>query len=348
MRTARVGSLRLVGYLAFCAVIALACYLRPSTDDFDRFVYEALVRSAGEPIGHIYAEVKHESPRAEASSVMDSPDHLAQLEPLYGIRPLYVRIVSIFSKGLSPQKAINAVSAGSLFLIALISYFYTRSFLYAGILSITPAIITLGRMGTPDALSTLMVGGGCLALLKNKTFPALVLLMMSIWVRTDNVLVVLALLGWLALDGKLPKSYAAALAALALASVQYINYFSGNYGWKVLLHYSLVGGRYPAKITTGITLSQYAHAFASNAESLLPQLAPFLLLGVAAWKLRSPDRRILAPVALAAIARYLLFPSAEARYFAWACMICGLVFINSVQSRAKRFAVENRYEAVAA
>lgn len=280
---------------------------------------------------------------------MDSPEHLAELEPLYAIRPLYVRIVSLVSREISPQKGINAVSAASLFLIALISCFYTRSYLYAGVLSITPAIITLGRMGTPDALSTLVVAAGCIALLKNRTFTAIALLMTSIWVRTDNVLVVLALLAWLAIDGKLPKSYAAALAAVAVASVQYINYFSGNYGWRVLMHFSFVGGRYPAEIATGITLSQYVHVFAVNAESLIPQLAPFLLLGVAAWKLQSSsDRRILAPVVLAAIARYLLFPSAEARYFAWACLICGLVFINAVQNRGKEFALENRYEAAAA
>jgi hypothetical protein len=143
--------------------------------------------------------------------------------------------------------------------------------------------------------------------------------------------------------------YAAVLAALAIGCVEYINVFSGNYGWQVLIHYSFVGGRYPAEIKTGITLSQYLHAFASNGESLLPQLAPFLLLGVVAWRMNSsPDRKVLLPVLFAGIARYLLFPSGEARYFAWACLITGLVFIQSIQDRAKPFVMENRAKAVAA
>jgi len=53
-------------------------------------------------------------------------------------------------------------------------------------------------------------------------------------------------------------------------------------------------------------------------------------------------------VLFAAIARYLLFPSGEARYFAWACLIIGLVFIKSIQDRAKPSLVDNRTRAVAA
>ena len=59
--------------------------------DFDRYIYEALVRGRYQDVQKIYPNVKHENPRAEASSVLDSPEHLGQLEPLYAIRPLYLR-----------------------------------------------------------------------------------------------------------------------------------------------------------------------------------------------------------------------------------------------------------------
>ena len=336
-------------YVVFLFMVCGICYIRPIQDDFDRYVYEALTRGRDQDTETIYRIVKHESPRAESSTVLDSPAHLAQLEPLYAIRPLYLRLVSAVALKLSPQQSINFVSAFSLFWIGILSYAFTRSYLYSALLLATPGVMVLGRLGGPDALSSLTIVAGCVAILRNRLLAGIALLMLSVWVRTDNVLLVLAMLGWLLWSRRIAPQYALVLAALAVGSVEYINFFSGNYGWKVLLHYSFVGGKYPAEIKTGITLSQYLHTFVSNAESLMPQLAPFLLLGLAAWRLdSSPDRRVLVPVLFAGVARYLLFPSGEARYFGWACLITGLVFIRSVQGRASAFLIQNRAKAIAA
>jgi hypothetical protein len=155
--------------------------------------------------------------------------------------------------------------------------------------------------------------------------------------------------GWLVWKHKVAPLQGLILGTLASAGVEYINLLSGNFGWKILLHFSFVGGRYPAEITSGITLSQYAHVFIANAEVLLPQLAPFLLLGVIARKLSpSSDHEILLPVAAAAIAHYVLFPSAEARYFAWACLISGMVFVRSIHDRAEPLRIKTRVHAAAA
>ena len=280
---------------------------------------------------------------------MDSPAHLAQLEPLYAIRPLYLRTVSVFALLLAPQKAINAVSALCLALIAILAYSYTGTAVYSGLLVMSPTIVILGRLGGPDALSTLVVAGACVALLKDRMLPGILLLMISVWIRTDNVLFVFAMLGWLVWKRKLSGWHAISLGALAMGSVEYINYFSGNYGWRVLMHYSFVGGRHPSQITTGITLSQYLRTFFENAESLFPQLAPFALLGTMAWRMStSYERDILVPVLMAGIAHYLLFPSGESRYFVWACLVTGLVFIRSMQARASARVLESRARAVAA
>jgi len=349
MKTNSLNRVKFVAYVVFSLSLALICYLRPSSEDFDRYIYETLIRSARQPIDDIYRIVKHESPRAESSTVLDSPAHLAQLEPLYAIRPLYLRLISAVALKLSPQQAINFVSAFSLFWIAILSYVFTRSYLYSALLVASPGVMVLGRLGGPDALSSLTIVAACVAILRNRLLAGIALLMISVWVRTDNVLLVLAMLGWLLWNRKIAPQYALVLAALAAGSVEYINFFSGNYGWKVLMHYSFVGGKYPAEIKTGITFSQYLHAFLSNAESLIPQLAPFLLLGLIAWRLdSSPDRKILLPVLFAGIARYLLFPSGEARYFAWACLLTGLVFIRSIQDRTKLLVVQNRSQAAAA
>ena len=42
------------------------------------------------------------------------------------------------------------------------------------------------------------------------------------------------------------------------------------------------------------------------------------------------SRQVLVPVAMAAIARFLLFPTAEDRYFAWAYLIVGACFIEAI------------------
>ena len=73
-----------------------------------------------------------------------------------------------------------------------------------------------------------------------------------------------------------------------------------------------------------------------NAEALVPQLAPWLLLGIAAWSLRSRDRKFLVPVVVTCATHYLLFPSGEARYFTWAYLLTGILFIRSVVNTGNR------------
>jgi len=47
-------STKFMMYVAFSLGLAAACYLRPSPNDFDRYVYESLIRSAKQPIEDIY------------------------------------------------------------------------------------------------------------------------------------------------------------------------------------------------------------------------------------------------------------------------------------------------------
>jgi len=218
-------------YAVFVAALSWICFLRPVSDDFDRYIYEALVRGRYQDVQNIYPIVKHENPRAEASSVLDSPAHLAQLEPLYAIRPLYLEIVAVEAGAGEPiQPAITLVSALSLFGIGMVLLGWTHRPAYCALLMATPAIVLLGRIGTPDALSSLLVLSSMWAIVRERLLPGFLLLLVSIWVRTDNVLLVFLVLVWLAAIGKLSLSHSAVLALLAAASVVFINHFSGNYG----------------------------------------------------------------------------------------------------------------------
>lgn len=325
---------KLIAYAAFCVSLAALCYLRPLRDDFDRYVYEALIRSSNQPIGDIYRIVKHESPRAKASSVMDSPEHLAQLEPLYAIRPLYVQVTSLLSRaGMGPQAAINLVSSISLMMCAVIIGVTTRQYLCSALLMASPGIMTIGRMGTPDALSSLAVLAGCLALYREKVSSGILLLMLSVWIRTDNVLFVIAILVWLVWKKRMPLLHSIVLGIMAFSSVLWINHLSGNYGWRVLFHYSFIGGRYPAEITPHINVGQYVRIVLENLVSLGPQLAPWLLLGIAAWMLSRNERGSLIPIGAASLLHYLMFPSGESRYFAWAFLLIGVIFMRAISER---------------
>jgi hypothetical protein len=332
-------ALALFFYVVFVTALCWICFVRPVSGDFDRYIYEALVRGRYQDVQRVYPVVKHENPRAEASSVLDSPEHLGQLEPLYAIRPLYLKMIeAVARRGVPIQRAINLVSVLSLFGIGLVLLGWTRRPFYCALVLATPAISGLGRIGTPDALSSLLLLLSTWVLVRGRVFPGVLLLLVSVWSRTDNILFVILILVWLAGTGKLSVSHAALLSLVGVASVLVINHFSGNYGWSVLLRYSFIGGRSPAEIAAHVSLRDYIIVLGRGVEGIGGQETTlWTLLGLAAWRWLPkglPSRQVLVPVALAAMARFLLFPTAEDRYFAWAYVIVGACFIEAIGNSA--------------
>jgi hypothetical protein len=316
-------------YLLVMGVFAAACYCRPLADDFDRYVYEAIVRGRSQPITEVYQSVKHESPRAEASTVLNSPDHLAKLEPLYEIRPLYLELIAAISlTGLSIQHAINLISAGSLFAIAIAVGWWTRRLLLSALILVWVPIAVLGRMGTPDALSAAAVVFGLRALVRQRVDLGCMLLLTSVWIRTDNIIVLalaLLILGW----GKQPTWKAAAYLVAGVLSVMAINRLAGNYGWVVLFQWSfLPGTSSPAEIHTAVTVREYLSVFASSMTSLLGRLAIWIVLGLLTWVGSQRLRPLLAVAALATAAHFILYPSPEDRYLVWAYIVTAIAFIE--------------------
>jgi hypothetical protein len=319
-------------YLGFIAGVSWACFRHPVADDFDRYIYEALVRGKYETVEVVYPVIKHSNKRAEESSVLDSPTHLGQLEPLYAIKPLYVRAIETtpFTR-LPIQGRINLISALSLFGIGIVVLGWTGKPWYSALLLATSATVVLGRMGTPDGLSTLVVLAGLWAVSRNRLLIAVVLLLVSIWIRTDNLLLVIAVLGYLLWQKRMTLVDAAAISALSVGSVAFINHFSGNYSWPVLFQFSFIGGRSPAEIDPRFSAAQYLGVAARSAETIIPQVAIWALLGVVAWKWSSPYRGWLIPVWIAVVAHFVLYPSPESRYLVWAFVVTGVIFVCAVE-----------------
>ena len=318
-------------YASFLAVVCLFCYLQPLPDDFDRYMYEAIVRGRHQPVEIVYSLVKHESPRAESSSILDSPDHMAKLEPLYAIRPAYIWLVALISDaGLPVQHAINLISAASLFGIGMLIFAWTGCALPSALLLAAAPILVLGRMGTPDALSTLIVLTGLWAITTGHLY-GIVLLLLSVWVRTDNLLLILLVLLWLVGSRKLSSRLAVVLSIAAVGSVLVVNHLASNYGWLVLFRWSFLGGyRSPADVPPHLSFREYASVFVHSLEHIFSYVAIWLLIGLTAWRRSPSSRPLLTVVGLAATFHFLLYPSPEDRYLTWAYLVAGAAFIKSM------------------
>jgi hypothetical protein len=320
-------SLVLAAYLFFLFVVAFVCYRRPVPDDFDRYIYEAILRGRSQPVEVVYNLVKHESPRTEASSILDSPQHLRELEPLYAIRPLYLGIVALAGTVVPIQQAISLVSAASLFGIGVIVLLWTQRPVLSGLLIAASPVAELGRIGSPDALAALFAISALWLIERQKPYFGLLLLFLSLGVRTDNVLTLWSVVAWLVWEHRVSPLAAGAQALAAVGIVFLIDHWAGNYGWVVLFRFSFIAGRYPALIPHTLTLGEYLSACGRGAAVIFSQFSIWLFLGWLAW-MRRP-RPLLAVVAIAVVAHFLLFPSPEVRYLTWAGIVAAVMLILS-------------------
>jgi len=315
-----------VALLGVCA----ASYRHPVADYFDRFIYEAIVLEKSRPIEAVYGIVKHENQRSEASSILDSPQHLHELEPLYAIRPLYVEALRALSFVMPLRQGIDFLSAASYFGIGIIAILWTRRPVLAVMLMSAYPLLVLARIGAPDSLSALFVITG-LWLIEQRRIQSvgLLLLLVSITVRTDNILLLLATIAWCAWGKRVGYAAGAAFALLSAAFVCAINYWAGNYGWIALFHYSFLGhgSLSPAEMPHTLTLEQYVGALLRGTLAIAVHVTLWILLGILSW-FRRPSS-VLIIVLSAVTAHFLMFPSPEDRYFIWAYIVTGIALIRS-------------------
>lgn len=195
------------------------------------------------------------------------------------------------------------------------------SLLCALLLLISPPFWDQARSTTPDALSSLVVLLALFLLFeKRRLLPGMILLMASVYVRTDNALLVLIVLAFLYLarfDLKLWQ--AALLSALAVVSVATINHFAGDYGAKVLYYRSFVEPPIAVgEIAPRFGLADYLTALKTCLSGVLHGMyIPFFLMGVVGL-LRRPPLSILGVATTTTLytgAHLVIFPNPETRFF---------------------------------
>ncbi len=240
------------------------------------------------------------------------PYSAAQLLPYFAIKPLYILTLQAIHKlGFDVIDSSRAASALFYFAIAVMLWMYTQSWL--GLLvMLLPEVMLLGQANEPDGMSCFfLLLGLWLVFLKNRDMGLLVLVL-AIWVRPENLLLALLVILVLLIRGRLDLWKAAVLSLLCLGSDALINHF--GYPWQDLYHH-LLGGAPGAG--NSFPLAIFAHAIIKATNDALHGPAPlFVLLWLVCYPLVGKEFRWVMGITLIfSAARFLLFPPYEPRYY---------------------------------
>jgi len=257
-------------------------------------------------------------------------DHFAEYLPCFAVRPIFNELVYLlhFKLGVGLVRATIVISVVSYWLTGvLVLAWLTR---YVGVsraaicslfLMLAPPIINLARFNTPDALSCLVSLAALYLIFERKAlFLGLTLLLLSVYVRTDNILLVIAVLGYSSfVTGQLEKTKAAVLAAVAVASVILINHYAGDYGLRMLYYRSFVAiplapGEFVAPFGRGDYLRALRTAISQTLNGFFPL---FVLMGLVGYLARRTQvsQAIAAVTTFYVAGHFVLFPSGQERFW---------------------------------
>ena len=269
--------------------------------------------------------------------VAQNADHFRQQLRFYQIRPLYTwTLAALHRFGIRFVQATRIISASAFFFIGILLQRWLRRYLgeiqaavCAILLLLAPVLFTCARTGSPDALSALIVLLGVFVSIESDTvLIGIALLLLSLTLRTDNVLFVLIFLGveTFRASGKRIRATAALAAVTAIAIVLTINHVEHSYPWSVLMQNTATSIVNPAEVSPKISGSDYfsaAHDMVDEAGENTVAVFPFIA-AIALFSSRTPKRlqRLVNIVLLSWAGHIIIFPHIEDRYFiAGAAMI---------------------------
>jgi hypothetical protein len=272
-----------------------------------------------------------------------NPDHFAEFLPCFAIRPLYIEILHILRRlGIDLVKVTILGSVLPYIALAVLIFVWSARYvgpvlasLFAFLLAVTPPILGLARYSGPDSLSTFWT---CLALyfiFERKLLAlGLVFLLSSVYIRTDNVLLALAVLAYLCLlTNELDKWKAALLAVVAVVSVFAINHFAGDYGWRMLYYRGFIAAPLaPGEFVAQFSFADYKRALRTGLSALVNgHFIPYLLFGSIGYLTlrRRALGAVFAIVTAFAAVHFVIFPLVEDRYFSLFYVIAGLTAVSS-------------------
>lgn len=285
--------------------------------------------------------------------VAANSDHFSQQLRFYKIRPLYVCAVAILhAVRIGYVQATRLISAAAFFFLGLLLFIWAKSHvgernaaIGVPLLLITPVIFTSARTGSPDAISALFVSFGTYYVVERRRMTlGVLLLLVSLFLRTDNLFFICLLFAWQALRARLNRPAAVALALLSIATVFAINRVEHSYSWPVLMENTASPVVSPAEISPAFKASDYFSAVSEmmdEASESSVVVFPFVAaLALLSRRLTREWTGLITVVLLSWAAHIILFPHIEDRYFVAGSAIVGIGALSALLSSPSPQAVE--------
>ena len=358
-----------LGFGVILTLAALRAYQYPeySTDGFQYMANAVAMHGARAP--EIHATVYREAHAGVPKNILEhllglnqpdtsqsrsfqerakDPYRFTEFLPCFAVRPIFNELVYVmhYGFGVSLLRAIVLIPVLSFWLMGWLAFLWmTRyvSFWAAAalccLLMLSPPVWDLARSTTPDALSALVLLAGLYCILqKNWMAVGLVILLVSVYVRTDNVLAVLFVLAYLTLVKRtLDLAKGAVLASVAVGSVLLINHFAGDYGPAMLYYRAFVAiPLAPGELVAHFGFRDYLTALRSGFAVVIHEdFIPFAFMGLIAC-LKRPSSAILALTLIASAytaSHFVLYPEPEQRFFGIFFVAMGIAAAASVRDR---------------
>lgn len=338
----------LVAYAVLLTLVSIHLYKNPAYDmDSIQYMGNALLMEQTDPVivhQRVYSEINLRVPKVARDQLMGhesgapedhnrsrqeraaNPYRFAEFLPLFAIRPLYNQTLWLVSKtGLGLVRASISISVASYFLLGILLMVWVSRYvdaplalLIAFLSMISPPLVELGRDMTSDALATLFAFLSLYLIFERKLLTAgLVVLLASIYFRTDNVVLAgpVILACWL--ERRLDFVKASALAVLALTSALTIDHFAGDYGIKMLYYRNFVGAPVaPGEMTVQFSFHDYLVAFRSGITLVTGSFfIPFLLVGIGGFFAAKRMRSVAVVTFAYVLLHFVVLPNWQERWF---------------------------------
>ena len=260
-------SLTNIAAIIYCTMLlyATACLLKKPAYNWDMLPYMGVVLSYDQTDikvihNEVYATAKKEVPavyynrmvdplNAYRNRVAQNPDVFYSQFPFYMVKPLYTRLAWCFYKaGIVLPMATVLPSVVAYVLIGILLFTWLKIYRNAWwacigsmLIMLSPPLITVAGLSSPDAISGLLVFASVFFLTEKKSLTgAIICLLLSIFARLDNILPALFFLAIIFFVGKWDNKLSALTFSL-LISLLCLAFFAvstgvRSFGWSLLYY----------------------------------------------------------------------------------------------------------------
>lgn len=345
----------LLAVFSLC-VFAIGYFIPKADWDILAYVasaYQEPGMSAFEVHRHAYETVRHAVSEGDFLMLTEDrqyrirqyadPDAFMSMLGFYKVKWLYIQSISWLSVFTDPMNALRLISSLSGAAIGglSIAWLWRYRALHLAPLALSVMMLAgvgyITRVGAPDALSAALFVAGMFAFMRKREMSTAILLFLAFLARPDHI----AFFGVLFVVSIFLRSFSwGALAAFVVSAIAYvpITQAAGHPGWWVQMwftHVEYVGtleGFHPA-----FSIAMYFQMLArAVVRSLIEHhWAAVMIIGCAIWwqmiqhhvAMARRETVVLTATVLAILAKFIVFPTHETRFYAAYLVVFGLILV---------------------